>query len=390
MLLPIAHYPVNWVDGMKISRRHFTEFEEYVTDSLRDVNAVRLTDYSYGLLPAHSRQPESLEMLITYDYTRQINVKLITCRAVTPDGNRIEIIKDGYFVYSVSLDKFIEDKSIVPDKDQYIDVVLSVNPFQRVPTGQPDVHEIPPRHPFTHPLYAISLVPTNQISHPSFKSSHLIIGKLFFTNGEIKPVPTFIPPCMSLSSHQQLLDWYDDFEKLLNNIRESCTRIIHKVKQKNQKNNLAESTYYLVEKFLFKLNESIPYFEWVVAKQPPVAFTDYLTGFIHNINTSLSLLLDKDREELLSYFGEWTDLTPGVLESKIHGVLNYRYNHLDINTGFAGLHGFYALLAGLLSKLSQLEYIGKRKGTEVFIKEATFIEAKPAPVEKPKSRFSPL
>jgi hypothetical protein len=333
-------------------------------------------------------------MLVTFDYTRQINVKLITCRALTPDGNRIEIIKDGNFVYSISLDKFFEDKSLVANKDQHLDVVLSVNPFERVPLGEPDINEIPPRHPYTNPLYAISLVPTKQISHPAFKSSHLLIGKLLYTNNEIKPVPTYIPPCMSLSSHQQLLDWYDDFERLLNNIRESSTRIIHKVKQKSQKNLLAENTYYLVEKLLYKLNESIPYFEWVVAQQPPVAFADYLTGFIHNMNTSLSLMLDKDREELLSYFGEWTDLTPGVLESKIHQVLNHRYNHLDINTTFTALQAFYALLAGLLSKLSQLEYIGKRKGTEVFIKEAVFTEAPPPPpsppIERPKNRFSPL
>ena len=56
MLPDLTHYPVNWVDGMKISRRHFTETDQFVTDHLRDATALLPAPrLYYGLLPVHQR-----------------------------------------------------------------------------------------------------------------------------------------------------------------------------------------------------------------------------------------------------------------------------------------------------------------------------------------------
>ena len=32
----LSHYPVNWIDGMKLSSSHFTAVQDFVTDSVRD------------------------------------------------------------------------------------------------------------------------------------------------------------------------------------------------------------------------------------------------------------------------------------------------------------------------------------------------------------------
>ena len=32
----ITHYPVNWIDGMKLSSSHFIAVQDFVTDSVRD------------------------------------------------------------------------------------------------------------------------------------------------------------------------------------------------------------------------------------------------------------------------------------------------------------------------------------------------------------------
>ena len=42
MLPAITHFPVNWVDGMKISRRHFEESNHAFADQLRDATALHL------------------------------------------------------------------------------------------------------------------------------------------------------------------------------------------------------------------------------------------------------------------------------------------------------------------------------------------------------------
>ena len=36
----LSHYPVNWIDGMKLSSRHFTAVQDFVTDSIRDAIAL--------------------------------------------------------------------------------------------------------------------------------------------------------------------------------------------------------------------------------------------------------------------------------------------------------------------------------------------------------------
>ena len=36
----LTHYPVNWIDGMKLSSSHFTAVQDFVTDSLRDAIAL--------------------------------------------------------------------------------------------------------------------------------------------------------------------------------------------------------------------------------------------------------------------------------------------------------------------------------------------------------------
>ena len=46
----LTHYPVNWIDGMKLSSRHFIAVQDFVTDSLRDAIALQTTDLNYGFL----------------------------------------------------------------------------------------------------------------------------------------------------------------------------------------------------------------------------------------------------------------------------------------------------------------------------------------------------
>ena len=35
-----THYPVNWIDGMKLSSSHFAAVQDFVTDSVRDAIAL--------------------------------------------------------------------------------------------------------------------------------------------------------------------------------------------------------------------------------------------------------------------------------------------------------------------------------------------------------------
>ena len=90
MVGDLSHLPVNWIDGMKISRKHFEETENFVQDQIRDGIAQHLTDYNFGILPAEN----SLDLSVSCDFSQQINIELKACKAITPNGSRIQILPE--------------------------------------------------------------------------------------------------------------------------------------------------------------------------------------------------------------------------------------------------------------------------------------------------------
>ena len=61
----LTHYPVNWIDGMKLSSRHFIAVQDFVTDSLRDTIALKTTDLNYGLHPVAG---DAVKMQVLMDH----------------------------------------------------------------------------------------------------------------------------------------------------------------------------------------------------------------------------------------------------------------------------------------------------------------------------------
>jgi hypothetical protein len=68
-----------------------------------------------------------------------------------------------------------------------------------------------------------------------------------------------------------------------------------------------------------------------------------------------------EREELLKYFYEWKDVTPGNFEELLAKSIEIIYNHHDIQSAMQTIDEFLKVLIALWNKLSSLEYIGQRK-----------------------------
>ena len=96
----LTHYPVNWIDGMKLSSSHFTAVQDFVTDSLRDTIALQTTDLNYGLQPMAG---DSVKMYVLLDHYNQLQLTLEECHAVTPNGIRIQIsaAQEGQTLYNI-------------------------------------------------------------------------------------------------------------------------------------------------------------------------------------------------------------------------------------------------------------------------------------------------
>ena len=65
----LTHYPVNWIDGMKLSSSHFIAVQDFVTDSVRDAIALQTTDLNYGLHPVAG---DSVKMHVLMDHYNQL------------------------------------------------------------------------------------------------------------------------------------------------------------------------------------------------------------------------------------------------------------------------------------------------------------------------------
>jgi hypothetical protein len=383
MITELKYFPVNWVDGMKISRRHFEQNEFFVHDALRDACALGLTNFNYGILPL----PESLNVQVVCDYNQQVQVKVTSCRAVMPNGSRVEIYNSAPLVLQRSIREVIEKYRLSGSMNQQLDIVLSVNPFKRVPVGEPVVDEMPPRHPFTRPEWQLSLVPTDALNTDDL-SNGLIIGRIVNKNGEWQPVADYLPACVSVSSLFPMREWYAAFQNHLNLLETYATKVFQKTKDKTQRTDLTDAIGRLAETLLKEVALHRFGFRWRIPQQAPVYMLETMMLPVQATQTFLNCCSAKEKEELLTYLSEWMDLVPGAFENQLKAMLQLEYDHTELAQTFAEADAFYKTLVTVFYKLSQLELIGKRKGQNVFIIEHQVTEQKPS--ETTKTRWSPI
>lgn len=390
MLPPITYYPVNWVDGMKIARRHFTETERFTLDHLRDATAVYLRPDNYGLLPATDAlgSPAAFELLLNVDMQGEVQARLTQCRAVTAGGARIELTTSSTpLTARTSLAQLLATYNLAATEDLRFSIVLTVNPFERVPTGTPALEEVPPRHPYTRPAHELSFVPTSQLAGEASAAFVLVVGELRYAEGELRPVPQFIPPSTALASHPALLQFLYQLDTQLTEIETDAFKIIHKVKLRPDKRSpLADLVRDLADQTVLALAQQLTTLRLLAAAQPPIYLLDALLRVAKQVKTSLDRLTEGEREELLRYFEQWSEVAPAVLLSGLHEAVDLRYNHQLLHEHMQQQQQLWYLLGVIFRQLSQLEYIGKnREGWQPFIVESPVANA-PAPMPAPEQR----
>jgi len=383
----LTHYPVNWIDGMKIRKDHFVELENFAYELNKDTIGLFVSALNYGLLPASADMP-SLDLIMETSQNASFQLKVHSCRAVTANGTRIEIVRSAEHVLNgVLSDLMTADQKFSQEGTFY--VVVAVDLYERSPAGIPSPVENPPRHPSAVPVYRVSVLPSEQVNIRAYLGSQLIVGKLLLSNGVLKTDSTFIPSCVSIVSHQSLTALYRGALKIMIAVKTDLVVIIQKIKVKSQKNSLTESVNFLSEKLIFSLAPRLPYATELLPHQAPVFLYELLVSLLQTIRTVLDCLVDKEREELLAYFSEWSDRTAGTFEIKLGDALKVSYDHNAIYDSIEPMTSYLEIFSELLTRLGQLEYIGKRKGQSVFIAETADYNTV---IDKPKEvkRFSPL
>jgi hypothetical protein len=386
MLSEFNNMPVNWVDGMKISRKHFQQEENFTNELVKDAIAAQLSPFNFGILPAE----KSLDVEVQCDFSQQITVDVTNCNAITPNGSRIYIIP-SYSIKKVTHFKEIAERySLQLAQPQTLYILLSVNPFERIPYGEPAVDENPPRHPFTRPEINLDILPVDQIK-TLYLGNVLVLGKISFVNGELFYQKEYIPPCSSVESLLIVKEWYQRFTKSLDSWEYCCHKIIEKIRVKGQVNVLTTCIGQVAEKLVFQIAGIRTYYRWMIPNAAPVYLCEVLIRLLQYLNTTMHAFSPSNREEVMNYFNEWTDLLQGNIERQVIQTLQIQYDHYDLHKIFSTIYQTFSLYQQIFEKLVQLEYIGKHKGdSKIYIEQKVEVPPVSNVQSEKASRWSPL
>ena len=365
---PKDKHRVNWIDGMKINKDHFIDFEESVIHAIKSSEQKQVTPVSYGLLPEFSEQGSSIDLLISIDGQNTIEVILNKCNAITLGGFQINISEETKPLLEQS--GFILKQQYAIDKeDNEFYVVLTVNPYVRIAVGDANPNEEPPRHPYVLPEYKLDILQKAEVSKSELGLHHITIGKVIVKDGIPTLVENFIPPCRSIQSHADLKFTFNEIVTFFNLMESYSMHIIQKIYQKKQANDLSHMVLHICQRVLGNLNRSIPEFRMQDKYEPPIVMINKLSGLARVIKSALDVYVGTGKEELLNYLTDWCDLNQGAFENVLIDMLEIKYEHTDINASLLKVSSFSRLMLSLFKKLNELDYIGKKEDSNIFVKE---------------------
>ena len=341
-----SYHRVNWIDGMKINKDHFIEMENAVLAMLKKSEQKNITPNSFGLLPKYSDQDESIDLTISVDGQSTIEVVLNSCRAITLGGYQIDISSDTTNLLEGTGYILKHQYTINKDETEWF-IVLTVNPFKRVPVGNADPEEEPPRHPNVISEYKLDILPKSEITNQELGLHHITIGKVILEDGKPTVDQDFIPPCRSIQSHPDLIFTYNEVGAFLNQIEAFSIHIIQKIHQKKQKNDLAQRALSLSKHVMHYLNATISEYRFKDKYEPPVMMISKLVNLARVIKSNLDIYVGTGKEDFLNYLTDWCDLNQGAFENVLVDTIELEYVHTDINAALVKVSSFTKLMLSL-------------------------------------------
>ena len=352
-MLPLNKYnTVNWASGMKMSKNHFLQLESWMIDSFRDLSCTNLTDFNYGLLPSTDEENSSFKVFINLEHALKIQVKVLSCRALTRGGARIEITP--FTSKSLNLDSSIFEVAydLQNAPNQQYDIILAINPFQRVPVGDPDPEEHPLRYPFTLPTYSLDVVPTNHINSEAYSSYYISIGRFRVTAGEIQ-LEKYIPPCASIQSHQDLGAFFYEFERNLSEVKDHLITFIKRTRTNNAAYGVNKNILTLAESMLRNLVKYWDEFRLETKSDPPIKLFGHIVRLVRLLSTELSMMPEDERLNVHGVLNR--NVTAGTFEAAVSRILSVPYQHRDLYKTFSELLAEFRQIVEQIKKLPYAE-----------------------------------
>lgn len=362
----ISHLPINWTDGVKISANHFFQSYYNTLETIKEYKISSQKSFEYGILEGYE-DSSNIHIDVLTGTDNSLIVKLRACNAVTQKGYKILFNTE---IYGTEFPTATFDLASLEKKDkQEFYVVVSISPFDMVPVGVPDPEVVPLHHPYVLPKIELHVVPLNQMNTSFLKEHFLVVSKVVLDNGVFTKDEKYIPPSINLKSNKTLSEFNKNLSQVLIRVKGYTIQVFKKNRNQKNSNTLVSNTFELCEKLHSFYSENIFYIDTILYEQSPIHLVKMISVLANELSIALSIMDETDKEKLLQYYYEWTDIKPSTLLDSIANVASIQYNHIEIQQTIAKLSQFIAMLEGVFKKMSDLEYIGQRKDNIVISEE---------------------
>ncbi|QCW99886.1 type VI secretion system baseplate subunit TssK [Aggregatimonas sangjinii] len=362
MIEDIKNFKINWVDGMKISKEHFQNLQNFAENSIKDAYVVRKGRYGHGFLASYL--DGNNDYAINLDIHKSLKVTIKKLRAITPNGNRIEITENTPAVKEEIVVDELADKKL---EEGFL--LINLDTENTIPFGEQDPKEIPPRHPFLTNNQFFIFITSGELEKSGLSGNQLPIAKIEKDGKSLATATDYIPPCLTLAAHESLVDFYNESENFLKMTERNAIMIVQKIISKQSDNPIADAMHLVVDKAYVYLAQQITKVKWEEYDMHPKELLEIIVSFARVFKGSVDVSSPQNKEELFNYFGEWTDLKGGDYEKMFTDVINMQYNHNDVNQNIKLASGFMNVIDRLLTVLTQIDYIGKRRDMGIFVNE---------------------
>ena len=97
---------------------------------------------------------------------------------------------------------------------------------------------------------------------------------------------------------------------------------------------------YVEVEYFFFLADKIARYRWVVSQQPPIFMIETFVSFAYFFKSATDCQTEKEREQMFTYFQQWTELTPALFNNRLNALIEIEYNHQDIGAAVQEINNF--------------------------------------------------
>jgi hypothetical protein len=361
---PNIYLPINWTDGVKLTKDHFiNNYFNFIT-IVSDHNKVQLNNFNYGCIQTAKEKSIDIDIKIEGG---QLVAYLKKCKLIAKNGHIISFDQD---IYGTKLpEASINANDLDRNSFEHYYVIVSINPYDLIPVGIPDPEMIPLHHPHVLPEIKLHIVNKKEVNDNFLEGYFLIAKKIAFQNGTFIEDDKYIAPVVKTKNNEILNQFISKVNNELYLLNDFSVKMHKKNSHSSANNRLVANTFNLCTKIIDYYAEHCFYLKNIASEEAPVYMFDKIIVLSNQLLSTLTLMDDKEKEVLLQYYYEWIDVKPSELLNVLFEAKSAVYDHNDITQTLDKLNQFLGVLKRLWQKLSELEYIGVRKENIVISEE---------------------